>query len=107
MLLCSVEFVLLKENLEAQGTCTIFRTTPNLPHLLRSVLEFWECGFVKYCFVLWNLYCLKRLENPRQFKNLNLRFNLLAYTMCVCVIFFELVELVGYSQKNCFGCFHR
>ena len=47
MLLCSVEFVLLKENLTAQGTCTIFKTTPNLPHLIRSVLEFWECGFVK------------------------------------------------------------
>ena len=51
------------KNLKAQGTCPIFRTTPNLPHLLRSVLECWECGFVKYCFVLWNLYCLKRLEN--------------------------------------------
>ena len=107
MLLYSVEFVLVKENLKAQGTCTIFRTTPNLPHLLRSVLEFWECGFVKYCFVLWNLYCLKRLENTRQSKNLNLCLSLLAYTMCVCVIFFELVELVGYSQKNCYGSFHH
>ena len=46
MLLYSVECVLVKENLKAQGTCTIFRTTPNLPHLLRSVLEFlgmWIC----------------------------------------------------------------
>ena len=43
MLLCSVEFVLLKENLKAQGTGTIFRTTPNLPRLIRSVLEFWIC----------------------------------------------------------------
>ena len=39
---CILEFVLVKENLKAQGTCTIFRTTPNLPHLLRSVLEFWD-----------------------------------------------------------------
>ena len=107
MLLYSVEFVLVKENLKAQGTCTIFRTTPNLQHLLRSVLEFRECGFMKYCFVLWNLYCLKRLENTRQSKNLNLCLSLLAYTLCVCVIFFELVELVGYSQKNCYGSFHH
>ena len=52
ILLFSAEFVLLKENLTAQGTCTSFKTTPNLPHLLRSVLQFWECGLVKYCFVL-------------------------------------------------------
>ena len=90
MLLYSVEFVLVKQNLKAQGTCTIFETTPNLPHFLRWVLEFWECGFVKSCFVLWNLYCLKRLENPRQSKNLNLCSSLLVYTMCVCVIFFDL-----------------
>ena len=62
MLLRSVVFVLFKENLKARGTCTIFRTTPNLPHLARSVFEFWECGFAKYCSVLWNLYCLKRRE---------------------------------------------
>ena len=70
-------------------------------------LEFWECGSVKCCFVLWNLYCSKRLENPRQFKTLNLCLSLFAYTTCVCVIFFELVELVGSSQKTCFGSFHR
>ena len=79
ILLCSVEFVLLKENLKAQGTCTIFRTTPNLPHPLGFLIL--GRGFVKYCFVLWNLYCLKRLENPGQFKNSNLCLNLLAYTM--------------------------
>ena len=62
---------------------------------------------MKYCSVLWNLYCLKRLENPGQFKNLNLCLNLLAYTMCACVIFLELVELVGYSQKTSLGSFHR
>ena len=46
MLLCSVEFVLLQGNFKAQGTCTIFRTTPSLPHLIRSVLKFlgmWIC----------------------------------------------------------------
>ena len=62
MLLCSVKLVLLKVNLEVEGACTISKTTPNLPHLIRSVLEFWECGFVKNCFMLRNLYCLKRRQ---------------------------------------------
>ena len=86
MSLCSVKFVLLRKNLKAQGACTIFRTTPILPQLIRSVLEFWECGFVKYCFVLRNLYCLKILESPRQFKNSEFMFKFAClYTLCVCV----------------------
>ena len=35
MLLCSVEFVLHKENLKAQSTCTVFRTA-----------RFWNFGYV-------------------------------------------------------------
>ena len=60
---------------------------------------------MKYCFVLWNLYYLKRFENTRQSKNLNFYLNLLAYIMRICIIFFEFGELVGYSQKNCYGSF--
>ena len=45
MLLSSLEFLLLKEILKAQDTCTISKTTPNLPRLIRSVLVFgmWIC----------------------------------------------------------------
>ena len=51
MLLCSVEFVLLKENLKAQGTCTISKTTPNLPHLIINPIGSGSLG-MRICEIL-------------------------------------------------------
>ena len=103
MLLYSVEFVLVKENLKAQEHLHNFQNnskSATLTPLGFGILGMWICEIL--------LCALESIfENPRQSENLNLCLSLLAFTMGVCVIFFELVELVGYSKKNCYGSFHR
>ena len=115
MLLCSLEFALLTDNLKAQGTCTMSKTskqTQQLPHLIRSVLELLECGFVKHCFVLRNLYCLKRIESPRQLKNFEVMFEFACLqNVCLCHRFERVTWVVArellrkFPQlKFSFGC---
>ena len=85
VLLCSVEFVLLEENFENMRHLHNFQNNSifaKLNPLGFGILGMW---IVKYCFVLWNLYCLKRLVNPKQFKNFEFMFEFACfYNVCLC-----------------------
>ena len=83
--LCSVEFVLRKENLESTAHLHNFQINSKVATLNPLGFGILGCGFVIYCFVLWSLYCLKRIKNPRKIKNFELMFKCVClYNVCLC-----------------------